>query len=128
VKSTNWSVKRALSYLGKFVYQEGLNEKGGVQASIRYSDQGTLKVDLSKLGGFEDPIGSYELKLDPAAVQKATAGLKFGSSAYGNAMEELAVQRVAQATGQTPVIRPPQLGGADFLPVQTTIRILDYTF
>lgn len=34
----------------------------------------------------------------------------------------LATRRVAQATGQTALERPPQIYGADYLPVQLTIR------
>jgi RHS repeat-associated protein len=127
VKSSKWSAQRALDYQGKFIFTEGLDLSGGVQGAIRYTPNNTLLVNLAELGGMEKPIGgTYELALDPLEVQQATAGLKFGSSAYGNALEGIAVRRVAKATGQTPVIRPAQQGGADFLPQQTRFRVLGF--
>jgi RHS repeat-associated protein len=129
VKSINWSVSRTINYQGKFIHTEGLNLHGGVQASIRYTADNALLVDLRELGGMEAPIGeTYRLELDPVEFQKATQGLKFGTSAYGNKMEGLAIQRVFQATGQVPVLQEPGAGGADFLPVQLNLRIPGYTF
>jgi RHS repeat-associated protein len=123
VKSTNWSVNRTINYQGKFIFQEGLDLNGGVQASIRYTPDFKLQVDLRELGGMEGPIGkTYVLDLDQVMAQQRTVGLKFGSSAYGNVMESLAVERVGQATGQVPVIKPANQGGADFLPIQLQFR------
>ena len=129
VKSSNWTVTRTINYQGRFIFQEGLDLRGGTQAAIRYTPEYQLHVDLRELGGMEGPIGkTYTLPLDPAEVQQATSGLQFGSSGYGNVMERLAIQRVSRATGQAPVLRAPQTGGADFLPSQLNLRFPGFTF
>jgi RHS repeat-associated protein len=129
VKSSNWSVDRTIDYQGKFVFQEGLDVKGGTQAAIRYTPDHQLVVDLRELGGMEGPIGRrYTLMLDPVEAQQATAGLRFGSADYGKVMEGLAVRRVGKATGQAPVQRPAEQRGADFLPTQLGFRVLGFAF
>ncbi|SDZ23692.1 RHS repeat-associated core domain-containing protein [Amycolatopsis xylanica] len=123
IKSTNWSAQRTLNYGGKFIFREGLDLNGGVQASARYTADGKLLVDLHELGGMEEQIGTtFELQMDPSRFQSATAGKIFGRSEFGNAVEPLAVETLSKATGQAPVIRPPQQGGADFLPQQLNLR------
>ena len=126
VKSTNWSADRTFDYQGKFVFQESLDLKPGrVQASLRYTLDAKVIVELRELGGMEEAIGQrYVLDLDPAVVARETVGLRFGTSPHGNAMEPIVNQRVGQATGQTPVIRPAQQGGADFLPLQLKFPLM----
>lgn len=129
VKSTNWSANRTFGYGDRHLFVEHLDLNGGTQAALRYSPDNTVHVDLRQIGGMENPVGgSYELKLDPALIADKTAGLKFGTSAHGNAMEPLVLERVGQATGQVPVMRAPQRGGADFLPVQLNFRTQGYTW
>lgn len=117
VKSTNWSARKAVNYADKFIFTEGLDiGKGGIQASIRYADLPTLYIDLFELGGMEQHIKTYQLALDPQIFQKATAGLRFGTEAYGNAMEPVARARLSETTGQAYAPKHASAGGADILP------------
>jgi hypothetical protein len=129
VKSINWSVDKTFDYLGNYVFTEGLDLRGGTQAAVRYADHPTLYVDLRQLGGMEQSLGqTYQLALDPAEFQKATAGLKFGSSAYGNSLESLARERLSVATGTSFAVKSASAGGADILPLQLRLRFtgVDY--
>jgi hypothetical protein len=66
----------------------------------------------------ETILPATTLQVDPAQWAAATSGLAYGTSAYGNAVEALAVARVGQATKQIFAVKPPQVGGPDILPVQ----------
>ena len=128
VKSTNWTVDKTINYQGKFVFQEGLDvTPGRIQGALRYTPDAKVIVDLRELGGMEGKVGqTYILDLDPALVAKETAGMQFGDSAYGNKMEVIVNQRVGAATGQVPVYRPPEQGGADFIPTQLRFPLMGW--
>jgi RHS repeat-associated protein len=119
VKSMAWSEQRAFSYLGGRFSGTGVQFEGGVKAVVRYSPTGELQVTLKQIGGMEETIlPATTLQVDPAQWAAATSGLAYGTSAYGNAVEALAVARVGQATKQIFAVKPPQVGGPDILPVQ----------
>jgi RHS repeat-associated protein len=119
VKPVTWSEQRAFGYLGGRFSGTGVQFEGGVQAVVRYSPTGELQVTLKQIGGMEETIlPATTLQIDPAQWAAATRGLSYGTSAYGNAVEALAVARVGQATKQIFAVKPPQVGGPDILPVQ----------
>jgi RHS repeat-associated protein len=125
IKSMNWTVDRTLAYGGKYVYTSGLEGRGGVpnavsgvQGAVRYSATGEVQVDLFQLGGFEPHLGTYKFQLDPADFASRTAGLKYGTSQFGNAIEGVVTRRLSVATGEAYVGKSASAGGADVLPVQ----------
>jgi RHS repeat-associated protein len=101
-------------------------DSGGVQSALRYSKTGDWTLHLQDVLT-DEPIGPvYELSLNSAereAFQAATAGLEFGTTKFGNAMEPLGLARLSRATGQSYLLRPPNVGGADILPVQLRLRL-----
>ncbi len=122
IKPQTWSVQRALNYGGKFTFTEGLDLEGGTQGAILYGPNGSFDVHLFRLGGFEEHRDTFRGTLDPADVEAATAGLTYGSAAYGRAIEPLITAKVGEMTGQSMVMRPANVPGADVLPVQLNLR------
>jgi RHS repeat-associated protein len=112
VNPASWSDSRALGDLGDNYYRWGLPDTDQARVGIaRYDAEGNVhlkiyKNDLSTVVS-DKWIGKVEVKDLPG---------KYGSSAFGTAIEERVNQLVARATGQLHVWKHGNTNGVDFQP------------